>query len=145
MLDVAPLLLAFSAGTMSAIYAVLIRLGSGTISPVLGALIISSTALPFTAVVFGLMRASTPGMIFTAKGGYLMVLAGIAAASTTVFGLLAYATGFKLSSSPVITATQMSIVLLVGFLFLREPFSVGRLVALALIALGIFLLQRQGV
>ena len=32
-----------------------------------------------------------------------MMLAGIAAASTTVFGLLAYARSFKLSSSPLIT------------------------------------------
>ena len=74
-----------------------------------------------------------------------MMLAGIAAASTTVFGLLAYARGFKLSSSPLITATQMSVVLLVGFVFLKEPFTIGRLLALILIALGILVLQRQGV
>ena len=74
-----------------------------------------------------------------------MVLAGIAAASTPVFGLLAYARGFKLSSSPLITATQMSIVMLVGFVLLKEPFTLGRLLALILIALGILVLQRQGV
>jgi len=33
-----------------------------------------------------------------------MMLAGVAAASTTIFGLLAYAKGFKLSSSPIITS-----------------------------------------
>jgi drug/metabolite transporter (DMT)-like permease len=75
----------------------------------------------------------------------LMMLAGIAAASTTIFGLLAYARGFKLSSSPIITATQMSVVLLVGFVLLKEPFSMGRLLALAPIVFGIFVLQRQGV
>jgi drug/metabolite transporter (DMT)-like permease len=74
-----------------------------------------------------------------------MMLAGIAAASTTIFGLLAYARGFKLSSSPIITATQMSVVLLVGFVFLKEPFGIGRLLALTLIVLGILILQRQGV
>jgi len=58
---------------------------------------------------------------------------------------LAYARGFKLSSSPIITATQMSVVLLVGFVFLKEPFSIGRLLALILIVLGILVLQRQGV
>ena len=83
--------------------------------------------------------------MITTKGVSLMMLAGIAAASTTVFGLLAYARGFKLSSSPLITATQMSVVLLVGFVFLKEPFTIGRLLALILIALGIVVLQRQGV
>jgi len=39
----------------------------------------------------------------------------------------------------------MSVVLLVGFVFLKEPFSIGRLLALILIALGILVLQRQGV
>jgi drug/metabolite transporter (DMT)-like permease len=66
-------------------------------------------------------------------------------ASTTVFGLLAYARGFKLSSAPLITATQMSVVLLVGFVLLKEPFTLGRLPALILIAVGILVLHRQGV
>jgi multidrug transporter EmrE-like cation transporter len=83
--------------------------------------------------------------MITTKGLSLMILAGIAAASTTVFGLLAYARGFKLSSSPLMTAIQMSVVLLVGFVFLKEPFTIGRLLALILIALGILVLQRQGV
>jgi len=39
----------------------------------------------------------------------------------------------------------MSVVLLVGFVFLKEPFTIGRLLALILIALGILVLQRQGV
>jgi len=116
-----------------------------SINPALGALIISGVALPFTAVVFAILRVWHPGTMSTTKGLSLMILAGIAAASTTVFGLLAYARGFKLSSSPVITATQMSVVLLVGFVFLKEPFSIGRLLALILIALGILVLQRQGV
>src|SRR5499425_454950 len=110
---------------MSASYAVLLRLSAGAINPAVGALIISGVALPFTAVVFAILRVWNPGTMVTNKGVSLMVLAGIAAASTTVFGLLAYARGFKLSSSPIITATQMSVVLLVGFVFLKEPFSIG--------------------
>ena len=145
MADPAPLLLGVAAGTMSASYAILLRLGAGTINPALGALIISGVALPFTAIVFAFLRIWHPGTIITTKGLSLMILAGVAAASTTIFGLLAYARGFKLSSSPIITATQMSLVLLVGFVFLKEPFSLRRLVALAFIVFGIFLLQRQGV
>ena len=143
--DPAPLLLALAAGTMSASYAILVRLGAGSINPAMGALIISGVALPFTAIAFAFLRIWHPGTMITTKGLALMMLAGVAAASTTIFGLLAYARGFKLSSSPIITATQMSIVLLVGFVLLKEPFSMGRLLALALIVFGIFVLQRQGV
>jgi uncharacterized membrane protein len=145
MSDPAPLLFALAAGTMSASYAILLRLSAGSINPAVGALIISSVALPFTAIVFAILRVWHPGSMITTKGLSLMVLAGIAAASTTVFGLLAYARGFKLSSAPLITATQMSVVLLVGFVLLKEPFTLGRLLALILIAVGILVLHRQGV
>ena len=143
--DPAPLLFALAAGTMSAGYAILLRLGAGSINPAIGALIISGAALPFTAIVFAILRVWHPGTMITTKGMSLMLLAGIAAASTTIFGLLAYARGFKLSSSPLITATQMSVVMLVGFALLKEPSTLGRLLALILIALGILVLQRQGV
>ena len=138
------LLFAVAAGTMSASYAICMRLAAGAISPALGALIVSATALPITVTMFIATRIVAPGMTFTVRGGMLMLLAGIAAASTTVFALLAYSRGFQLSSSPVVTATQMSVVLLVGFLGLREPLGASRLIGLGLIALGIVLLKRAG-
>jgi uncharacterized membrane protein len=130
---------------LAPIYAILLRLGSGSINPAFGALIISGVALPFTAMAFAILRVWPSGAMTTTKGMSLMILAGIAAASQTVFALLAYAHGLKLSSSPLITATQMSLVLLVGLVFLKEPFSIGRLLALILIVVGILVLQRQGV
>jgi uncharacterized membrane protein len=138
------LLFAVAAGTMAASYAICLRLAAGAISPALGALIISGAALLFTVAVFVATRMIAPGMTFTVHGGVLMLLAGIAAASTTVLALLAYSRGFQLSSSPVVTATQMSVVLLVGFLAFREPLGAGRLIGLGLIALGIVVLQRAG-
>jgi multidrug transporter EmrE-like cation transporter len=44
-----------------------------------------------------------------------------------------------------VIATQMSLMLIVGVVALDEPLGAGRLLALALIALGVFLLQRAGV
>src|SRR5262245_37922853 len=100
MLDPAPLLFALAAGTMFASYAIFLRLSAGSINPAVGALIISGVVFPFTAIVFAILRVWHSGTMITTKGLLLMVLAGIAAASTTIFGLLAYARGFKLSSSP---------------------------------------------
>src|SRR5207245_2335355 len=44
--DPAPLFFALAAGTMSASYAILLRLSAGSINPAVGALIISGVALP---------------------------------------------------------------------------------------------------
>jgi hypothetical protein len=68
MSDPAPLFFALAAGTMSASYAILLRLGSASINPALGALIISGAALPFTAIVFAILRVWHPGTMTTTKG-----------------------------------------------------------------------------
>jgi len=82
--DPAPLLFAFAAGTMSASYAILLRLGAGSGNPAVGALIISGVALPFTAIVFAILRVWHPSTMVSTKGLLLMVLAGVAAATTAL-------------------------------------------------------------
>jgi multidrug transporter EmrE-like cation transporter len=62
-----------------------------------------------------------------------------------IFGLLAYQSGLRLSSSLISTGVYTSLILLVGFGLLGEPVSVMRLLALGLIAGGILLLHAQGV
>lgn len=137
-----PILLALAAGIMSGSYALCLRLAAGGINPALGALIVSATALLFSFGVFIFLRDVSSAA--TLRGASLMILAGVAAAGTNIFLMLAYARGFKLSSSPVATATQMSLVLVVGVVALDEPLGAGRVLALALIAIGVFLLQRTG-
>ena len=144
-MTMAPLVLALASGAMSASFALCLRLAAGGINPALGALIVSATALPFSLGVFIAMRDAPTGVAFGTRSTVLMILAGVFAASTTIFGMLAYSRGFKLSSSPVVTATQMSLLLIVGVVALDEPLGAGRCLALALIVLGVFLLQRAGV
>src|ERR1700745_1113049 len=107
-----PILLALAAGVMSGSYALCLRLAAGSINPALGALIVAATALLFSFCVFIFPRGVASAA--SLRGASLMIIAGVAAAGTNIFLMLAYARGFKLSSSPVATATQMSLVLLVG-------------------------------
>ncbi len=144
-MTMAPLVLALAAGAMSASYSVCLKLAAGGVNPALGALIVSATALPFSLGAFIAMRDAPTGVVLSTRGTVLMILAGVFAASTTILGMLAYSRGFKLSSSPVVVATQMSLVLVVGVVALDEPLGPSRILALALIALGVFLLQRAGV
>jgi drug/metabolite transporter (DMT)-like permease len=69
---------------------------------------------------------------------------GLAAACADFFTLSAYASGLRVTSSFVIGGTSTILVLLVGFMVLREPFTWTKLFAVALIAIGVFLLQREG-
>jgi drug/metabolite transporter (DMT)-like permease len=74
----------------------------------------------------------------------LLVVGGVAAAGADLFTLSAYASGLRVTSSFVIGGTSTALVLLVGFVLLKEPFTGLTLLAIALIATGIFLPQREG-
>ena len=74
----------------------------------------------------------------------ILAAGGIAAAGVDLFGLLAYERGLRVTSSFIIGGTSAALVLLVGFVVLREPLTWTRLLAIVLIATGILLLQSQG-
>jgi multidrug transporter EmrE-like cation transporter len=57
---------------------------------------------------------------------------------------MAYASGLRVTSSFVIGGISTVLVLLVGFVILKEPFSWSKLVAVGLILVGTILLQRIG-
>ncbi|MBI2468060.1 MAG: hypothetical protein HYV62_09625 [Candidatus Rokubacteria bacterium] len=132
-------------GVSAATYSTFLKLGSGAITPALGALIVTGAAGVVNLVVLLGMRAQGQPILFTPRAAAFMVVCGIAAAGIDLFGLLAYGQGLKLSSSLLITGVSTSLVLLVGFLALGEPFTWTRLVAIALIAAGILLLHAQGI
>jgi drug/metabolite transporter (DMT)-like permease len=74
---------------------------------------------------------------------WLLVIAGIAAAGIDIFGLLAYERGLRITSSIIIGGTSTALVLVVGFLLLREPITWTRVLAIALVATGILLFQLE--
>ena len=71
-------------------------------------------------------------------------MVGVAAACADLFTLSAYARGLKITSSFVIGGTSTALVLLIGFVLLKEPFTWLKLLAIGLIVAGIGLLQREG-
>jgi drug/metabolite transporter (DMT)-like permease len=91
------------------------------------------------------MRATGAPLAFTSTSIYFLVVVGVAAACADLFTLSAYARGLKITSSFMIGGTSTAIVLLVGFLLLKEPFTWLKLLAVGFIVTGVFLLQREGV
>ena len=127
-----------------AIYTIFSRRASPGIHPAQGAAVITGVALLVNGVVVASLWAAGTPIAVSARSMALLVVVGVAAACADLFVLSAYARGLPVTSSFVISGTTTVVVLLVGFGFLREPFSWSKLFAILLIIGGIFLLQREG-
>jgi drug/metabolite transporter (DMT)-like permease len=139
------LVFALLSGASAAAYTICTRLAAGGIGASLGAMLVAAVALLVNlGVTLALRRRGVPVPV-TPAGVYWAIAAGLAAAGIDLFGFLAYARGLRVSSSPLMTGTALAIVLVVGVLVFREALGWPRLGAVALIAAGIWLLQRAGV
>jgi bacterial/archaeal transporter family protein len=135
---------ALLSGVSAATWTVCLKLGSTGISAPLGAMVITGVALLVNTVIVLAMWASGHEIVATRQGLWLLAVAGIAASGVDVFGLLAYERGLRVTSSQIIGGTSTVLVLLVGFVVLQEPMTWVRVLAIALIAAGTWLLQSQG-
>ena len=136
-------MLALFAGVSMAAYSIFLRLASPGIHPALGATIITGVAFIANLALTLTMRATGSPVTSTTQSVYLVIIVGLAAACADLFTLSAYASGLKVTSSFMIGGTSTGLVLLVGFMVLREPFTWTKLLAVGLIATGVFLLQRE--
>ena len=136
-------MLALFAGVSMAAYSIFLRLASPGIHPALGATIITGVAFLANLALTLTMRATGSPVTFTTQSVYLVIIVGLAAACADLCTLSAYASGLKVTSSFMISGTSTGLVLLVGFMVLREPFTWTKLLAVGLIATGVFLLQRE--
>ena len=139
---------AVGAGVSMAAYIIGARLGSSGTSathPALGTVIVTGIAFLINLVVTLSIRATGAPVNFSMKSALALVVVGGATACVNLFTLLAYASGLRVTSSFVIGGTSTILVMLVGFLVLKEPVTWKKLVAIGLIAAGTFLLQRTDV
>jgi uncharacterized membrane protein len=132
---------ALLAGVSLAAYIVCARLASPGTHPVLGTAIITGIAFLVTGAATLSVRATGTPTALSMNGLYFLVVVGVATAGVNLFSLLAYASGLRVTSSFVIGGTSTALVLLIGFLFLKEPFTWTKLFAVGLIAAGTFLLR----
>jgi len=127
-----------------ATYSIFLKLASPGIHPALGATIITGMAFLANLALTVSLKATGAPVTLMRQSLYLVIIVGLAAAWADVFTLSAYASGLKVTSTFVIGGTSTALVLLVGFMVLRDPFTWMKLFAIGLIAAGIFLLQREG-
>ena len=135
---------AMLSGASAATWTICLKLGSGGITAALGAMVITGVALLVNATVLLVMRAQGQEIMVTRQGFWLLAAAGIAASGIDLFGLLAYERGLRVSASMIMSATSTALVLVVGFVAFQDPVTWPRLLAIAMVAGGIVLLQAQG-
>jgi|SRR5882672_9231908 len=128
------LVFALLAGISMAGYSIFLRLASPGIHPAIGATIVTGVAFAANLALTLVLRATGAQMTFTAQSVYLAMVVGLAAACADFFTLSAYGKGLQVTSSFVIVGASTILVLLIGFLVLKEPFTWTKL----------FLLQREG-
>ena len=133
---------ALLAGISLATYVIALRLAAPGTHPALGTAIVTGVAFLINVAVALSFKALGTPLTFSTTSLPLLLVVGLATATVNLFTLAAYANGLKVTSSFIIGGTSTILVLLIGFLLLREPFTWTKLFAVALIAAGTFLLQR---
>lgn len=136
---------ALLAGVSIGLYSFFQKLGSTNINPALGSMVVSAVAFTVNLIILLLMKFKNQEILFTPKGLKLLIFVGLAAAGVDFFSLLAYSKGLQLTSAFIIGGAQTAIILVGGYLVLKEPFDLARFFALVLIIVGTLLLQRLGV
>jgi small multidrug resistance pump len=129
-------------GVSMATYVIALRLAAPGTHPALGTTLITGVAFLVNVGVAVAVQARGVPLSFSTQSLYFLVIVGIATAAVNLFTLAAYASGLRVTSSFVIGGTSTLLVLIIGFLFLKEPFTWAKLFAVGLIAAGTFLLQR---
>ena len=133
------------AGVSMAAYIVGMRLAAPGTHPAVGTAIITGIACVINIAIVLVIRANGTPTPFSVTSLRFLLVIGLATATVNLFTLLAYASGLRVTSSFVIGGISSILVLLVGFVFLKEPFSWAKLIAVGFILAGAVMLQRIGV
>jgi uncharacterized membrane protein len=132
---------ALLAGVSMATYVIGMRLASSETHPALGTALVTGIAFLLNVAVTLAIKSAGAPVTFSTQSVPFLVVVGVATACVNLFTLMAYASGLRVTSSFVIGGTSTILVLVVGFMFLKEPFSWVKLLAVGLIAAGTFLLR----
>jgi transporter family protein len=132
---------ALLAGVSMATYVIGMRLASSETHPALGTALVTGIAFLLNVAVTLAIKSTGAPVTFSTQSVSFLVVVGVATACVNLFTLLAYASGLRVTSSFVIGGTSTVLVLVIGFMFLKEPFSWVKLLAVGLIAAGTFLLR----
>lgn len=123
-------------------YNVLIKISSGHINQVLGAVILQIVATLLGSCILLFLKISNHPIQVTSKGLWYAIFAGVAVGLAEVASFYAFSKGVPISVGlPIITGGSVLFGAAIGFLFLNESFSLVHFFAIFLIVVGTIILS----
>ena len=138
----APVVFATLASLSMGLWVVFNKLAAGHVNQLLGAILLSVTAVAIGGTVFLLQGPPAARLVTSPKGIIFIALAGAAAFSMDFLGLTAYSRGLPITvGGPIIIGGSIAVATLLGF-SLGEPATTIKVIAIVLIVVGAALLAR---
>lgn len=126
------------------LYNFCIKLASGSIHQIAGAVILQVVAAVLGGLLLLYIHLTNQAVPFTAKGIYFSCLAGLFVGGAEILTFYVFARGVPASvGTPVIIGGSILATALLGVLVLREYLAPGQILAIFLIVAGVALLARH--
>lgn len=136
--------LAVITASFYALYNVFIKLASGHIYEITGAVILQIVAALLGGGLLLYLKMKNIPMEISAKGIWLSVIAGIFVGLAEIFSFIVFSKGVSASAGiPVIIGGSVLFAAIIGFIFLKDSLSASNIMGLLLIIAGIYFISRQ--
>lgn len=134
--------MAMLAAVSMGLWVVFNKIAAGYVNQLLGAILLSVTAVTIGGTVFLLRGPQAVRLVTSPRGIVFIALAGAAAFSMDFLGLTAYSRGLPITvGGPIIIGGSIAVATLVGF-SLGEAASLAKVIPIALIVVGAAMLAR---
>lgn len=136
--------LAVITASFYALYNVFIKLASGHIYEITGAVILQIVAALLGGGLLLYLKMKNIPMEISAKGIWLSVIAGIFVGLAEIFSFIVFSKGVSASAGiPVIIGGSVLFAAIIGFIFLKDSLSASNIMGLLLIIAGIYFISRK--
>ena len=124
-------------------YNFFIKVSSGHIHQVLGALVLQLVAAVVGIVALSYFYSAGDRIVMTMKGFQMAVIAGVFVGIAEIASFYAFSKGMNASMGiPIIVAGTVVVGVALGVLFLKESLSLQQIAAIVMIVLSIILLAK---
>ena len=138
------ILLAITVAILWGLYNFFIKMSSGEIDPVLGAVTLQITAATVSGILLLWMKISSKEIVFTHKGIEYAILAGVCVGLAEITYLKLFSRGIDLSiGMPIVVGGTIIVGVVLGLAILKEPLNFIHALSLLLIITGIMLLSTR--
>lgn len=138
------ILLAILVAILWGLYNFFIKISSGEINPILGAVTLQLTAAIVSAIILFWLKFHSTEIVINYKGIEYAILAGVCISLAEIAYFTLYSYGINVSIGlPIVTGGSIVVGVILGFAILKDPFNFIHGIAILLIITGIIMLFKS--